>query len=131
MHQQESPHLPPRLWATFVQKKEKDPKWFDDLMTKYKVVYAEAEAALEKGDWKKVGVLADKNHKLLQDLTVSCKELDDLVEIARKAGACGAKMAGTGRGGLMWAICLDEKSQNTVFDALSKAAPQAWKTEFA
>ena len=42
-----------------------------------------------------------------------------------------AKMAGTGRGGLMWAVCLDEKSQNAVYEALSKVAPQVWKTQFA
>eukprot|EP00466_Bigelowiella_natans_P003852 jgi/Bigna1/47453/estExt_Genewise1.C_140070 len=113
------------------KKKEADPEWFDKLLVQYKKVYEEADKALEQGDWKKVGELADENHKLLQQLTVSCKELDDLVDAAKKAGATGAKMAGTGRGGLMWAICLDEKSQNEVFDALSKIAPQAWKTEFA
>jgi len=112
-------------------KKEKDPKWFDKLLKEYVKVYEEADKALDAGDWKKVGELANQNHKLLQDLTVSCKELDDLVKAARDAGAVGAKMAGTGRGGLMWAICLDEKSQDNVFEALSKIAPQAWKTEFA
>mmetsp|Transcript_22744 Transcript_22744/g.44337 ORF Transcript_22744/g.44337 Transcript_22744/m.44337 type:complete len:330 (-) Transcript_22744:96-1085(-) len=112
-------------------KKDQDPAWFDKLMTGYKKVYAQAEKALEAGDWKKVGELANENHKLLQDLTVSCKELDTLVDAARKAGAVGAKMAGTGRGGLMWAICLDSKAQDAVYDALSKIAPQVWKTEFA
>lgn len=113
------------------EKKEKDPEWFDNLMKQYVALYEEADKALEAGDWKTVGKLADDNHKLLQDLTVSCKELDDLVDAARKAGAAGAKMAGTGRGGLMWAICLDEKSQDEVFKVLSEIAPQAWKTEFA
>jgi len=87
--------------------------------------------AVIPGEWKEVGKLADENHTLLQKLTVSCKELDHLVDVAKKAGAAGAKMAGTGRGGLMWAICLDAKSHDSVYDALSKAAPQAWKTEFA
>ena len=112
-------------------KKEKDPKWFDGLLQRYKSVFERAEKALEVGDWKAVGALADENHKLCQELTVSCKELDDLVDAARKAGAVGAKMAGTGRGGLMWAICLDEKSQQEVYEALNKIAPQVWKTQFA
>lgn len=50
---------------------------------------------------------------------------------ARAAGALGAKMSGTGRGGLMWAICADAASQDAVHAALSKIAPTVWKTEFA
>ena len=61
-----------------------------------------------------------------------CKELDDLVLAARSAGALGAKMAGTGRGGLMFAVCGDDEAlQDKVFSALSAVAPQVWKTSFA
>ena len=35
---------------------------------------------------------------------MSCKELDTLVDAAKAAGAPGAKMSGTGRGGLMLAV---------------------------
>jgi mevalonate kinase len=120
-----------KVVADVKAKKDKDPKWFDDLLMQYNEVYEGAEEALKTCDWKKVGQLADKNHELLQNLTVSCKELDDLVLAARAAGALGAKMAGTGRGGLMWAICEDAKSQAAVAEALGKIAPQVWKTEFA
>ena len=34
-----------------------------------------------------LGRLLDENHALCQELTVSCKELDDLVVAARGAGA--------------------------------------------
>ncbi|KAJ1630189.1 GHMP kinase [Pavlovales sp. CCMP2436] len=87
-------------------------------------VYEGAEEALKACDWKKLGELADKNHALLQELTVSCAELDTLVVAARSAGALGAKLAGTGRGGLMWAICADKKSQDAVAEALGKISPQ-------
>ena len=91
-----------------------------------------AEAALLGGDWNALGQTADLNHGLLQELSVSCKELDDLVLAARAAGALGAKMAGTGRGGLMFAVCGDDEAvQERVFSALAAVAPQVWKTSFA
>eukprot|EP00980_Cylindrotheca_fusiformis_P026194 scaffold15514_cov129-Cylindrotheca_fusiformis.AAC.2 len=82
-------------------RKESDPEWFDKLMAKYLNLVAEGEKAIDECDLKKLGTLMDENHALCQELTVSCKELDDLVEAARRAGAIGAKMSGTGRGGLM------------------------------
>jgi mevalonate kinase len=71
------------------------------------------------------------NHALLQELTVSCQELDELVLAARDAGAIGAKMSGTGRGGLMIALTPTEEIQNSVAAVLEKLAPQVWKTTFA
>ena len=112
------------------KKRAENAKWYADLEKKYDVVFAKAQAAIAKGDWQEVGRLADENHALLQQLGVSCKELDDLVSDARQAGAAGAKLAGTGRGGLMFAVCKDEASQQKVFQALSRRAPQAWKTSF-
>ena len=71
------------------------------------------------------------NHDLCQQLTVSCKELDDLVVVARNAGAIGAKMSGTGRGGLMLALTPTQESQDAVASALEMFAPMVWKTSFA
>lgn len=112
-------------------RKEADPAWFDGLMARYAAICEQAPDALRECNWPKIGQLADENHILCQELTVSCKELDDLVLAARAAGALGAKMSGTGRGGLMWAICANEASQNAVYEALSALAPQVWKTQFA
>ena len=111
-------------------KKEADPTWFDDLLKKYCDIAVKGEKALEDGDLSELGNLINENHKLLQDLTVSCAELDTLVDAARKAGAIGAKMSGTGRGGLMLALTPTEESQNVVAEALEKIAPQVWKTSF-
>ncbi len=111
-------------------KKEEDPEWFDALFQKYLALVPKAEKALEDGDLVELGKLMDQNHSLCQDLTVSCKESDDLVEAARQAGAIGAKMSGTGRGGLMLALTPTEEVQNAVAEALEKLAPQVWKTSF-
>ncbi|KAL3938763.1 MAG: hypothetical protein SGBAC_006391 [Bacillariaceae sp.] len=82
-------------------KKEADPAWFDNLLEQYKILVKKAEDAMDKGDVTLLGSLMDENHALCQELTVSCKESDELVEAARSAGAIGAKMSGTGRGGLV------------------------------
>eukprot|EP00571_Detonula_confervacea_P017674 CAMPEP_0172312684 /NCGR_PEP_ID=MMETSP1058-20130122/18361_1 /TAXON_ID=83371 /ORGANISM="Detonula confervacea, Strain CCMP 353" /LENGTH=310 /DNA_ID=CAMNT_0013026221 /DNA_START=80 /DNA_END=1009 /DNA_ORIENTATION=+ len=107
-------------------KKEADEAWFADIMSEYTTILGEAETVVEEGDMSKLGKLMDQNHALLQKLTVSCKELDDLVDAARAAGAVGAKMSGTGRGGLMIALTPTEELQNSVATALEKIAPQVW-----
>jgi len=112
------------------KKKEADPLWYEGLQTKYDDVYNRGLAALKAGKMDEVGKICNENHALLQELGVSCKELDDLVSLAREAGAAGAKLAGTGRGGLMFAVCVDEDSQQKVYDALAKVAPQCWMTKF-
>lgn len=113
------------------KRREANPDWYKALAARYQSVYDRADKALAECDFATIGALANENHTILQELGVSCKELDDLVVAARAAGAVGAKMSGTGRGGLMFAVTLDEATQKQVFDALSKIAPQVWQTEFA
>lgn len=79
-----------------------------------------ARKALETGDWMTLGTLANQNHVLLQQLTVSSPELDKLVDAACDAGALGAKLSGGGRGGNMIALVTEETMQS-VHDALIKA----------
>lgn len=112
-------------------KKEANEAWFADLIGKYTDLCEQGQKAVEEGDMDKLGKLMNLNHEYLQELTVSCKELDDLVLAARAAGAVGAKMSGTGRGGLMIALTPTEEIQNEVASALEKLAPQVWKTTFA
>lgn len=113
-------------------KREKDPDWFAGLIQEYTALVKRGEQALDDHDVTTLGKLLDENHALCQRLTVSCDELDTLVTAAREAGAKGAKMSGTGRGGLMLALTPTEDCQNKVAEALKKAgATQVWKTCFA
>jgi mevalonate kinase len=113
-------------------KKESDPAWFEALLQNYVALVQKAELALNAGDIAEVGQLMNENHELCQQLTVSCPELDRLVDAARLACAAGAKMSGTGRGGLMVALTPTPEIQDAVAEALKAAgAPQVWKTLFA
>ena len=59
--------------------------------------------AIEKGDLEALGAVMNLNHNHLQNLGVSCKELDDLVLAARET-ALGAKLTGAGGGGCIIAL---------------------------
>ena len=113
------------------KKKEADPDWFDSISEQYVQLVNDAREALIDLNFDKVGELMNKNHALLQQLTVSCKELDNLVEIARENGAIGAKMTGTGRGGNMIALAPDEPTMKKISEALKKGgAAGVWTTSF-
>ncbi len=58
-----------------------------------------AETALQNGDPDEIGRLMNVNQRLLCDIDVSCPELDELISLALKNGAYGAKLTGAGRGG--------------------------------
>lgn len=79
-----------------------------------------ARDAIEGGKRKELGGLMDQNHALLQKMTVSSPELDNLVEAARKAGALGAKLSGGGRGGNMIAL-VEENQTEIVAESLMEA----------
>jgi mevalonate kinase len=66
---------------------------------------AEAAAPLVvRGDWPALGPLFDDAHARLGALGVSTPLLDELVAIARGAGALGAKLTGAGGGGAVIAL---------------------------
>lgn len=113
-------------------KKEADPAWFNAISQEYTKLVYEARDALIELDSTRVGALMDKNHELLQQLTVSSRELDRLVTIARQNGAIGAKMTGTGRGGNMIALAPDEATLKQIAVALEKEgrSPGVWATSF-
>ena len=86
-------------------------------------IVQEARRAIETGDIPALGPLMDDNHKLLQEMTVSCPELDRLVEASRKSGALGAKLSGGGRGGNMIAL-VEAKNAPALAEALISAGAQ-------
>jgi mevalonate kinase len=108
--------------------KDKDPKWFEGVTGEYSKLVAQGRQALEKFDLPLVGKLMDKNHSLLQEITVSNEVLDSMVLISRKAGALGAKVTGTGRGGNMIALTPGAKLRDKVASALQAAGYEVWKT---
>ncbi|MBI5945558.1 MAG: mevalonate kinase [Chloroflexi bacterium] len=90
-----------------------------------------ARRSIESGKPELLGELMDQNHALLQSLTVSSHELDNLVEAARNAGALGAKLSGGGRGGNMIALADPATAQSVAEGLMSAGAKRAIITEIA
>jgi mevalonate kinase len=101
-------------------KKEKDPEKFQKIFDNYSKIAEEATISVEKGDLMKTGLLMNMNHLLLEEIGVSCDELEELIDLASRNGALGAKLTGTGRGGLMIALVTGEAGSR-VASAIKKA----------
>ena len=91
-------------------------------------IIPKARTALETGDYRLVGNLMFENHRLLQEIEVSCSELDLLVNIARENGAWGAKMTGSGFGGYMIALTPTSALQDKVATAIKREGFEVLKT---
>ena len=69
-----------------------------------------ALAPLAAGDWPALGRLMTLNQMVLEKIGVSSPALEALVEAALGAGAHGAKLAGSGGGGIMIALTGGERA---------------------
>ncbi len=105
--------------------KKADENLDEKLARRFRHVASEAERvrltekALAAYDLRGFGRLMKESHASLRDdFEVSCPELDDLVDIAVRAGAAGARLTGAGLGGCVVALC-SEKSTKKVLKALT------------
>ncbi|MFX1391551.1 MAG: mevalonate kinase [Promethearchaeota archaeon] len=108
--------------------KEESPNKFEKIFNKYENLATVAKKALLEGDINTIGSLMTQNHQLLQEITVSGEVNDVLVKISLQNGALGAKMTGTGRGGLVIALVENKKTQDKIVEAIEKEGYDAWKT---
>jgi mevalonate kinase len=76
-------------------------------------------AALGEGDLETLGGLMNQNHDHLSWFGVSTPSLDHIVDTARRAGAWGAKMTGSGGGGV--AIVLAPEKRRRIATTLKTA----------
>ena len=70
--------------------------------------------ALETGNLKEAGAIMVENHKVLKEMNLSHKKLDELCERAIKMGAYGAKLTGGGKGGYMVSLVKDKVMQKKI-----------------
>jgi mevalonate kinase len=87
---------------------EREPGRHEALFDRIAAIAEAARSAMATGNSAALGPLMDENHRLLQEVGVSCRELDALAAAARNAGALGAKLSGAGRGGNLIALVTDE-----------------------
>ncbi len=110
------------------KEKDKDPERFEKIINDYKKIFDEAIISLKQGNTKTVGKLMDKNQELLRQITVSCPEIEKIVSTAKKNGALGAKLTGTGRGGLVICLSPDNKTTENIVQAIEQEGFKTSKT---
>lgn len=99
---------------------ERDRASYDARFAAIGALVARAREALIKGDLRELGQLMTANQQELQAIGVSAEPLDRLIAAAMDAGALGAKLSGSGRGGNMIAL-VDEATRDAVAAALQRA----------
>jgi len=92
-----------------------------DLLKRFRHVVTEnervvrAEVAMRAGALTGFGMLMNGSHvSLTEDYEVSIPELDELVGIARAAGAVGARLTGAGMGGCIVALVAEGRANDVV-----------------
>ncbi|MFH1809766.1 MAG: mevalonate kinase [Pseudomonadota bacterium] len=106
------------------ERRQRLPEAYAELFAFIAKLVRRATRALAEGDAQALGTLLDLNQGALNALGVSSPELEKAIDIARKAGALGAKLSGAGGGGAMIALC--DRNVNKVVRALSSAGCPAF-----
>jgi len=110
------------------ERKEQNKEKYDAIFDRAENIAYLAKDAFQDEDYKELGKLMNENHKLLQQIEVSSRELDFMVKLARDQGAYGAKLTGGGLGGNMIALTPGRDLQEEVATALEKEGFQTLKT---
>jgi len=79
--------------------------------------------AIQAHDLEHLGEVMNVCQGLLNSLQVSSWEIEEMIQIARRNGALGAKLTGGGGGGSIIALCPD--NAETVVEALTHTGYQA------
>ena len=85
--------------------KENYPEIIDPMIETMGRIANEGRIAILKNDVDKLATLMNFNQGLLDSLGVNTQELSRMIYIARKNGATGSKITGSGGGGSMIALC--------------------------
>ena len=109
---------------------KKEPGLMDGYFDEIERITKQGKIAIENGNEKMVGEMMNENHELLNSIGVGHNELEKLIDIAKDAGALGAKLTGGGGGGNMVALAEDKKAQKKIHDAITEAGYRAYQTSF-
>ena len=111
------------------ERKEANPIRYKEIFNRAENIAYLAKQAFIDEDYHEIGKLMNENHKLLQQIEVSSRELDFLVKLSRDSGAYGAKLTGGGLGGNMLALTPGRDLQEEVANAIEKEGFQTVKTQ--
>lgn len=106
---------------------EHNPALYERIFREIDALALEGVEAVEAYELARLGELMNVCQGLLNALGVSTWELEELVQIARRHGAVGAKLTGGGGGGSVVALC--PEGTEKVVQAMQRAGFRAFATE--
>jgi mevalonate kinase len=109
-------------------RKKRNPEKYDAVFKQAEDLVSTARKSLNEFNLRKIGNLMNENHRMLQEIEVSCKELDYLVNLAREKGAFGAKLTGGGGGGCIVALTPGKELHEKVAAAMETEGFQVLRT---
>jgi hydroxymethylglutaryl-CoA reductase len=111
--------LTAKMVAKVKEGREQNKNLYDHIFDEINNLTLKAAKAIEKGEMQKLGEYMNINQGLLNALQVSSPELEEIIAIARKNGAIGAKLTGAGGGGAAIALCPENAAKVAI--AIRKA----------
>jgi hydroxymethylglutaryl-CoA reductase len=111
--------LTARTVANVAEARQRNPRLYEKIFDDIDALVLQAVAAIQDNHVETLGDLMNINQGLLNALQVSTPELERLIDVAREAGALGAKLTGGGGGGAMIALCAGDTAP--VQSALERA----------
>lgn len=105
---------------------DRSPALYAKLFDEINAISVSGAAALADCQYEQLGAMMNVCHGLLNSIEVSTPELEAMIDIARTAGAVGAKLTGAGGGGSIVALCPGKALD--VAHALDSAGYQVIKT---
>jgi mevalonate kinase len=105
------------------QLKARYPNLVDQIIATMLLIVEQGRECLVAQDWPRFGQLMNMQHGLLHALGVDTLSLAEIVFIARRVGAYGAKLSGAG-GGDCAIILADEATRTAIISAVETAGKQ-------
>ncbi len=101
------------------ERRRRAPQHFDAVFDEIDSLSLKGAELLEAAEYEELGLLMNICHGMLSAIGVSTAELEQMIAMARDAGAAGAKLTGAGGGGSIVALC--PHGVAVVRDALQRA----------
>lgn len=115
--------------ASVARQHARDPGKAEQIFDAIAALVRNAQTALEEGEHARLGQLMDLNQTLLNTLMLSTAKLEHMCQLARSAGALGAKLTGGGGGGCMIALAASAEATEPIVAALGSAGFNAFSVE--
>lgn len=111
---------------SIARQREQNPDKINRTLEAIAAIVRNGRLALESGDQVALGQLFDMNQSLLASMLISTSTLEEMIAIAREAGALGAKLTGGGGGGCMIALANDADGAERIREALQGLGKNAF-----